>query len=409
MVAFDADYVRNQFPAFRAPTLRDEVLVDNAGGSYPCRYTVWRLSRFYQERKVPPQASCRAAQLAREEMDEARIRLAALLGIAGDELHFGPSTGANVYVLAQAFREWLHPGSAIVVSEQDSTPNTGPLRLLADAGIEIRVWRADPATGILDPAGLDRILDGRVRLVCFPHVSTLLGHVNDARTICALVRGAGALSCVDGDGFAPHGLPDLRTLGADIYLFSGEMAFGPHQGLMAMRRELAHRLPVQVRDRDAADPTTRFNPAGADPAQIAACAGIADYFDALYDHHFKAGRDARGRAAKVAELIRAREHELLAPLADYLVTRPELRVLGGVRSGAARMPILSLVLEEPAIKAVRRLARHAVITGGGDFSVPGLLRAMGVDPARGVLRLSLLHYALPQEVDRLIAALDTEI
>ena len=35
-----------------------------------------------------------------------------------------------------------------------------------------------------------------------------------------------------------------------------------------------------------------------------------------------------------------------------------------------------------------------------------MLEAMGVDRAKGVLRLSLVHYTSPQDVARLIAALD---
>ncbi|MBK1634429.1 aminotransferase class V-fold PLP-dependent enzyme [Rhodovulum adriaticum] len=409
MVAFDADFVRNHFPGFRAPELRDRVFCENAGGSLPCRYTVWRLNRFYNRHKVQPGAPYRAAQAAKAEMDEARNRLSALLGVGRDELHFGPSTTANTYVLAQAFREWLAPGAAIVVTDQDHEANSGPWRRLAAAGIEIREWQVDPGTGQLAPDALERLLDGRVRLVCFPHASNILGVVNDAAAICAMVRGAGALSCVDGVSYAPHGLPDLRRIGADIYLFSSYKTFGPHQGLMVVRRELAHRLPNQGHCFNADDPLKRLVPAGPDHAQIAACAGIADYWDAFYDQHFRAGRDARGRAGKVAEMIRARETLLVSPLLDYLRTRPDLRLLGPDRPGRGRLPTVSIALDEPGVAAAERLAHHGILAGGGDFYAPRLLSAMGVDPGLGVLRLSLLHYTLPGEVDRLIGALDTEL
>eukprot|EP00335_Anophryoides_haemophila_P000863 CAMPEP_0205849782 /NCGR_PEP_ID=MMETSP1019-20131125/31736_1 /ASSEMBLY_ACC=CAM_ASM_000403 /TAXON_ID=46462 /ORGANISM="Anophryoides haemophila, Strain AH6" /LENGTH=54 /DNA_ID=CAMNT_0053186745 /DNA_START=1 /DNA_END=162 /DNA_ORIENTATION=- len=52
-------------------------------------------------------------------MDEARSRLAAMLGVSNHELSFGPSTTANTYVLAQAVRKWLKPQEAIVVTDQD--------------------------------------------------------------------------------------------------------------------------------------------------------------------------------------------------------------------------------------------------------------------------------------------------
>jgi len=409
MGAFDAEFVRNQFPAFGHKDLRDKVFCENAGGSFTCRYVIWRLHRFYNERKVQPYGAYAVSQLAGEEMDEARRRLSGHLGIARDELQFGPSTSANTYVLAQAFRDWLPAGAAIVVTNQDHEANTGVWRRLGEAGIEIREWQVDPESGHLNPADLARLLDGRVELVCFPHASNILGEVNDAAAICTMIREAGALSCVDGVSFAPHGLPDVGALGADIYLFSSYKTYGPHQGLMCIRRELALRLPNQGHGFNADDVAKRLTPAGPDHAQIAACAGISDYVDALYDRHFRGGRDARGRAGHVAALIRARELALLSPLMDYLSGRPDLRVLGARKAAPDRLPTVSIALEAPAAAAAARLARHGILAGGGDFYAPRLLDAMGVDPETGVLRLSLLHYTLPEEVDRLIAALDSEL
>ena len=116
MLQLDTEFVRSNFPAFAVPGLKDQAFFENAGGSYPCRQVVDRLARFYTERKVQPYAPYAAAQAGGAEMDEARTRLAAMLGVAVDELSFGPSTTANTYVLAQAFRRWLKPGDVVEVS-----------------------------------------------------------------------------------------------------------------------------------------------------------------------------------------------------------------------------------------------------------------------------------------------------
>jgi selenocysteine lyase/cysteine desulfurase len=52
------------------------------------------------------------------------------------------------------------------------------------------------------------------------------------------------------------------------------------------------------------------------------------------------------------------------------------------------------------------LAPHGIMAGGGNFYAVRPLRAMGVDPDAGVLRLSFVHYTSEDEVDRLIDALD---
>jgi len=53
-----------------------------------------------------------------------------------------------------------------------------------------------------------------------------------------------------------------------------------------------------------------------------------------------------------------------------------------------------------------QLAPLGVMAGGGDFYAQRPLGAMGVDLAKGVLRVSFTHYTEKAEVDKLIAALD---
>ena len=130
-MTLDLDFVRAQFPAFAEPSLQGQAFFENAGGSYTCRQVVERLMRFYTQRKVQPYAPYEASRLGGAEMDEARARLAAIMGIEGDELSFGPSTTQNVYVLAQAFGEMLNAGDVIVCSNQDHEANAGAWRRLA--------------------------------------------------------------------------------------------------------------------------------------------------------------------------------------------------------------------------------------------------------------------------------------
>ncbi len=124
----------------------------------------------------------------------------------------------------------------------------------------MREWRLDPESGLLDPAGLSALLDDRVKLVCFPHCSNVVGAPNDVPALCAIARAAGAVTCVDGVSYAPHGLPNVGKLGADIYLFSSYKTFGPHQGIMVVRRALADALPSQAHYFNAGYRTKKFTP-----------------------------------------------------------------------------------------------------------------------------------------------------
>ena len=404
----DPEFVRAQFPAFAEPALAGQAFFENAGGSYTCRYVIWRLSRFYKERKVQPYGAYPASILAGAEMDSAREAMARMLGVATDEVSFGPSTTQNTYVLAQAFRQWLSPEDAVIVTNQDHEANSGPWRQLEHHGISVREWKMDPQTGHLSIDSLAELLDERVKLVCFPHCSNVVGEINDAARIVRMAHDAGAFVCVDGVSYAPHGFPNVGKIGADIYLFSTYKTFGPHQGLMVLRRALAETLPNQGHYFNADAAYKRFTPAGPDHAQIAACAGMADYFDALYKHHFKDGKDRTLRTEMIHDLMRIYEVSLLEPLMEYLRSRNDVRLLGPTHA-ESRAPTVALELNEPGKEAAARLADCGIMAGGGDFYAVRALNAMGVDPDKGVLRMSFLHYTTQEEVDRLIAALDATL
>lgn len=401
----DTDFVRSQFPAFEVPSLQGQAFFENAGGSYTCAPVIDRLKRFYTERKVQPYAPYPASQLGGAEMDEARTRMAALLGVESDELSFGPSTTQNTYVLAQAFAEMMQPGEAIVVTNQDHEANSGPWRRLTARGIEIREWHLNPETGHLDPEDLEDLLDDTVRLVCFPHCSNVVGEINPVTEITALAHAAGAFTCVDGVSYAPHGFPDVGALGPDIYLFSAYKTYGPHQGLMVMRRTLGNLLPNQGHHFNGDALTKRFTPAGPDHAQIAACAGMADYVDALYAHHFTADAGPKARGQAVHDLMRAHEEVLLTPLLEAMKARNSVRLIGP-ETASGRAPTVALALTRPGEAVAEALAAHGIMAGGGDFYAGRALDAMGVDSELGVLRLSFTHYTTSGEVDQLLNALD---
>ncbi len=405
MTTLDSSFVRAQFPAFDEPTLQGQAFFENAGGSYTATQVIERLTRYYHQLKVQPYAPYKASQLAGAEMDEARTRLAALLNVGVDELSFGPSTTQNTYVLAQAFGQMLGAGDTVIVTNQDHEANSGPWRRLAERGITVREWQVDPQTGQLDPAKLANLLDDTVKLVSFPHCSNIVGAVNPVAQICDMVHETGAVACVDGVSHAPHGLPDIDALHADIYLFSSYKTYGPHQGIMFVRAELADRLPNQGHYFNAGSRVKRFTPAGPDHAQIAASAGMADYIDALHAHHFSAEPDPAARARAVANLQRTHETALLAPLLDYLRGRNDIRILGADRV-ESRVPTVALQASKRGEDLAAALAGHGIMAGGGDFYAVRLLEALGVDPAHGALRLSFVHYTTANEVEKCIRALD---
>lgn len=406
-LALDPALIRAEFPAFAEQSLAGWAFFENAGGSYTSRQVIDLLDHYYRATKVQPYGHYPASAEAGAAMDLSYSRLAAAMNVTPDWLHFGPSTSANTYTLAHAFAGWLSEGDAIVVTNQDHEANSGNWRRLAKRGIEVREWRVDPVTGHLDPAALGALLDGKVRAVCLPHASNIVGEINPVAEIAALARSVGAITVVDGVSYAPHGLPDLIELGCDIYMFSSYKVYGPHQGVMAVRPELAAALPNQGHFFNEDQPRKRLVPAGPDHAQIAALSGIADYLERVAALAAP-GTPGTDPFRKAHHAMRAQEIALSAPLLDYLRGRNDIRLIGP-SDPVKRAPTIALALTEPAAAVAKRLANHKIMAGGGHFYAYRLLEGLGIAPDHGVLRLSFTHYTTPEEISRLIAALDAEL
>ena len=404
----DIDFVRSNFPAFSEPSLQGQAFFENAGGSYACTQVIERLQSYYTQTKVQPNYPYPASELAGELMDSSYSSLANYLNVKPDEIHIGPSTTQNVYVLAQAFRGYLKAGDAIIVTNQDHEANSGAWRRLADIGVEVLEWRVD-ATGSLRLEDLQELLKQEPKLVCFPHCSNIIGEINPVKEVSEAAHEVGALSVVDGVSYAGHGFPNVADLGADLYMFSSYKTYGPHQGVMVVRDRVMDKLENQSHYFNDGYIHKRLVPAGPDHAQVAALQGVTQYFDALHAHHFET--DTQKKPEQIHDLLRRAELERLEPLLDYLKNHPKLRIIGPDSLDPddleSRAPTISLLAEGHSPEALaKRLAQRGVMCGYGHFYAARLLDALGIDVSTGVLRLSFVHYTSEEELEQLMNALD---
>ena len=407
MPQLDFNFVRSQFPAFAEPSLEGFAHFENAGGSFACGQVIDSLQRFYRETKVQPYYGFEPSHGAGLQMDRARTRMAKWLNVAADEVHFGPSTSQNTYVVAQALRQHLVPGDEIIVTNQDHEANVGVWRKLEAEGLVIREWQVDPETAELNPEELDKLLNDRTRVVAFTHCSNIVGSTHPVREWTDRIHEAGAMAIVDGVSYAGHGLPDVDELGADIYLFSLYKVYGPHLGVMVMRKPINEKLPNQGHFFNADYPTARFTPAGPDHAQIASVNGVIDYFEAVYSHHFGDEEVSTSRkTARVRALFQHTERRNLKPLLSYLSQHQAVRLIGKTVT-EHRAPTVSFTVDgrDPA-EIAAALAEQKIGIGNGNCYAYRLMEALGIPPEKGVVRLSFVHYTQREELDRLMEALD---
>ncbi len=407
----DLDVVRSSFPAFGRPINDGQSFFDNAGGSFACCQTIDALTEYYTDFKVQPYGEFESSRRAGELMDRARERWAEALGVEAREVVFGPSTTANTYVLAQAFADVLEPGNEVIVTNQDHEANTGAIRRAAERiGCEVKEWRIDPNTGLLDIDDFEALLSERTGLVTVPHASNIVGSENDVTRVTRLAHTVGARVIVDGVSFAPHTIPDVGAIGADVYLFSLYKTYSVHQGLMVVRAGLMAELPNQSHYFNDSVSDKRLNPAGPDHAQVASAGAVLDYIEALHRHHGGSRTDdLRTASATVSSLWRAHEDSLTPALLDVLAQRDDVRLLGPASLDAVvghRCPTIAFdpLTKDPQAVA-HELVQRGVQTSSGHYYAARVLDGLGIDPDRGVVRLSFVHYTSPADVERAIDAL----
>lgn len=401
----DLNFVRAQFPAFSEPSLEGWTFFENAGGSYPCKQFINRLTDFYMKNKVQPYYPYPASTKAGELMDASYKRMSEYLNVDASEIHFGPSTTQNVYVLANALRPMWKDGDEIIVSCQDHEANAGAWRKLAARGIKIVEWHVDSETGLLNVNNLIGLISDQTKMVAFPHCSNVIGHINPVKEISQIAHKHGALCIVDGVAYAPHGFPDLKELGADIYLFSLYKTFGPHLGLMYVNKNLIGKMENQSHFFKEGITKNMLTPAGPDHAQIGAVQGIVDYLDAVYTHHFNDEATASQRNRALNGLFREHEQVLLERLLDFLRSREDVQIIGPATS-INREPTISIIPKNKSMNEVyETLTKHKLMLGIGDFYAVRPLMDMGIPRPPGVLRISFLHYTSIKEIDQLIAGL----
>jgi len=404
----DLDFCRAQFPLLVQEGA--DAYFENAGGSYVPSQVIARMSEFMSDSQTQPEWHFKASKRGGARIDYAKNGVAALFNISPDEIVIGPSTTLNAYVLSHALRPLMVEGDAIVVTNQDHEANGGCWRRWAETGIEVREWRIDPQTGDLDTEDLKSLLaDGKVRVVTFPHVSNIVGSVNDVKAIAGIVWDAGAMSVCDGVAAVAHTLPDLKDVGVDFYFFSFYKLYGPHLAMMYASADRIPHLKNQNHFFHDGNGIAHLNPGGMNYESVGSIGGTLDYFDAVYAHHSDApANDPRARALFVYRLFQEQERAVMARFLSWLDGHPEIRLIGRRDSDPhRRAATFSLVIpgKDPDGLA-EALAEEGLCVGAGHFYGYRCVEGLGIDPNVGILRISMVHYTTVAEVDRLTAALD---
>lgn len=421
MPQLDIDFVRKQFPAFQHPEISQWIFMENAGGTYVPTTVIDRLNKFMIESKVQPYGQYLMSKKATEAIEQSTVKMAELINADHDEVVIGHCTTMNFIMLAKALRSWFQPGDEVIVTNQEHEANSTPWRRLAEFGAKIIEWKMNPETAELELDELVKLLSHKTKLVCVNHSSNIVGSVNDIQTIAKMVHEKGGLILVDGVSYAPHHAVDVKELDVDFYGLSLYKVFGPHLGLLFVKKDHHHLLTnesLEFQPQQYEKMTTpgapnylriALNPGGVNHEEGACLSGITDYLDSVYYHHFDTNKDQYARVKQVFGLIEAHESKLSDIFLEYARSNPKIRLIGKTVSNTnLRQPTFSLTFSNNISNKdfVGELVKQRIAIQSGSFYAWRCVKALGIGTDHGIVRVSMAHYNTEDEVRYLCSSLD---
>lgn len=398
----DLEFVRTRFPALSG----EWTYFDNAGGSQTLDRVPQLMTEFLLGCNVQLGASYDVSRRATEAVAAGTRAIATLMGADPGEVVLGPSSTQLLNNLALALGPSLDPGDEVIVTDADHEANVGCWDRLAAKGVVVKTWHVDPETLRLDLDALDRLLGPRTKLVCVGHVSNILGTIHPVQEITKRVHAAGARIVVDGVAYAPHRAIDVAEWDVDFYVFSVYKVYGPHLAALYGKRSALEGL-ASVHHAFHTTVPEKLQPGHYSYEAAYGCACLDDYYQSLARHH---GADATGRQAVIAahQPIAAHEETLAERLLAFLRDRPGLRIVGErTADRSVRVPTISFVSQGHRSRdVVEAVDPHRIGIRHGHFFAKRLTDALGLHPADGVVRVSMVHYNSLDEVDRLVDTLD---
>jgi cysteine desulfurase family protein (TIGR01976 family) len=413
MPSIDVPAIRHQFPALSITDAgRPVAYFDGPGGTQVPNRVIDAMTRYFRTMNANHGGSFLTSQRSDAMLVRAHEAVADLLNADADEVKFGANMTTLNFALSRSIGATLGPGDEVIVTRLDHEANVGPWEALAaDRDVVVRKIdiREDDCT--LDLDGLAATIGPRTRHVAVGLASNAVGTINPVGEIVRLAHDAGATVSVDAVHFAPHGPIDVRELDCDFLLCSAYKFFGPHVGILYGKRAALDALPAyKVRPAEDRWETGTQNHEGiaGTLAAVEYLAEIGERFGAPFAELLSryGGRRLSLKAAMHA--IRETEMELFGQLLDGLETVPGIRTWGILdRSRSAeRCPTVAFRIgDQPPGVTTAELGRRGYFTWDGDYYATGLMERLGLADAGGAVRVGLIHYNTPAEVDGLVEAL----
>lgn len=301
----------------------------------------------------------------------------------------------------------LEKGDQIILTEMEHHANLIPWQILAkERELEIKFIPVKK-NGDLGLEIYDKLLNPKVKIVAFTHVSNTLGTVNPAKEITQKAHDYGSLVLIDGAQAVSHLEINFSDINPDFYCFSGHKLFGPTGiGVLYGKKELLEKLPPYKTGGDMIEnvtfTTATFSPPPskfeAGTPNISGAIGLGTaikYFQKISQRIIETEKNSY-------ENLKVYEKSLLQYATKKLWEIKNLRIIGEAKE---KIAVISFVIEgiHPNDLGVF-LDQKNICTRSGQHCTQPLLQKLNL--TGGTNRISLAFYNTFEEIDKLIEVIN---
>jgi len=419
-MTYDIEAIRGHFPAL---ALRQQNLprtyLDNPAGTQVPFGVIEAMNRAMIEFNANMNGVFLTSRLATEAVAEAHGVMADFYNArSADEIVFGPNMTSLAFQMSRVIGPLLSPGDEIITTHMEHEGNNSPWRRMAEErGVVVKTLGWNRETYEFDLGDLASLITDRTRFAALNYASNILGTINPIKAMVALLRDAGAMTFVDAVQYAPHGVVDVQDLDCDFLVSSAYKFYGPHQGILYIRREIADRLlayrlrvvPDRIPDKFETGCQSLEGQSGVVGAVEYLCWLGRTMNPAAVARERSDGRSGRSSEIRAAMAAMTEyEIELSSRLIAGLKTIEGVTIHGitDPQHFARRVPTVSI--SHPSIdpaRAASELARHGVFVWSGHSYALPVIEYLGLEDRGGVLRIGPTHYNTASEIDRVLELL----